>query len=253
MARLYLTGALRLDGPVRALTVDDFPGQQGRLAFVALAVERRPLAHDELADIVWDQAPPPQWKSALAAVVSKIRTLLGAAGLDGATVLSSSGGAYCLSLPPETWVDLEEAIRRLDRAEGALRHGEEMEAAREATVATAILRRPFLAGVDNRWVDGVRRHQLEARYRSAVTLATAWNHLGDHQLAASTAEWAISLDPLRETGYRLLIEAERRRGDHSAALRAFTRCVNTLAEELDVPPSPETFELVASLRRARGR
>ncbi|MEQ6901354.1 bacterial transcriptional activator domain-containing protein [Nocardioides sp. YIM 152588] len=251
MARLYLTGGLLLDGPDRAVTADDFPGQQGRLAFAALAVERRPLAHGELADIVWDEAPPPQWKSALAAVVSKIRALVGAAGLDGAAAVSSSGGAYRLTLPPGTWVDLEDAIRRVDRAEGALRHGDDLDAAREATVAAAILRRPFLTGVDNRWVDGVRRHQLETGYRSAVALATAWIRLGDHQLAATTAGWAIRLDPLRETGYRLLIEAERGRGDHSAALRAFTRCVDTLAEELDVPPSPETLALAASLRRRR--
>ena len=53
-------------------------------------------------------------------------------------------------LPAEIWVDLETAHRSLDRAEGALRHGRDVDAARDATVASSILRRGFLTGIDNR-------------------------------------------------------------------------------------------------------
>lgn len=248
MARLYLTGGLRLEGPAGHVTDTDLPGKQGRLAFAALAVERRPLSHDQLADIVWDEAPPPRWKSALASVVSKTRSLIAAAGLDGPDVLTSSGGAYALVLPADIWVDLEDALRRLDRAEGALRHDHHADATRDATVASSILRRPFLAGVDNLWVDRVRDRLADALYRSSITLATAWNRLGDHQLAATVAQTAIDLDPLRELAHRLLIEAEYARGDHSAALRAYDRCVDILAAELGVAPSPETIELADTIR-----
>ena len=50
MARLYLTGGLRMDGPRGSFSDTDLPGQQGRIAFVALAVERRSVARDELAE-----------------------------------------------------------------------------------------------------------------------------------------------------------------------------------------------------------
>ena len=83
------------------------------------------------------------------------------------------------------WVDAEDGLRRLDRAEGALRHGEHAEAAPDATIASSILRRPFLAGVDNIWADGVRRRQSDAVYRCSIVLAAVWNELGDHQLAAT--------------------------------------------------------------------
>ncbi len=69
MARLYLTGGLRLDGPAGSFTDTDLPGRQGRLAFAALAVERRPLSQDQLADILWDERPPSQWQSALSPIV----------------------------------------------------------------------------------------------------------------------------------------------------------------------------------------
>lgn len=249
MARLYLTGGLRLEGPTGHFTDSDLPGRQGRIAFAALAVERRPLSHDQLAEIIWDGAPPPQWKHALAPVISKIRSLISTTGLDGSEVLPAGGGAYSLVLPGDIWVDLESAHRSLDRAEGALRHDRDADAARDATVASSILRRSFLTGIDNLWVDRVRDRLTDALYRCSITLATAWNRLGDHQLAATVAQTAIDLDPVREVGHRLLIRAEQARGDHSAALRAYLRCAEVLATELGASPSPETLQLADTIHR----
>lgn len=248
MARLHLTGGIRFEGPDGVFDDGDLPGHQGRIAFAALAIERRPLSHDELADIVWSERPPDRWKTALTAVMSKIRRLVSDIGLDGTRVVASSGGTYALAVPTETWVDVEDAMRRLDRAEGALRHGDAATASGEATVATAILRRPLLAGVDCLWLDDARRRQTDALFRCATTLADAWIRLGDHQLAATAAELAIELDPLRETAHRLLIEAERGRGDRGAALRAYARCESTLASEVGVAPSRETRLLAEQLR-----
>lgn len=252
MARLYLTGGLRLDGPSGRFTDADLPGRQGRIAFAALVLARHPLSHDELADIVWDEAPPPQWKGALTTVVSKIRSLVSATGLDGPEIVTSSHGSYAVTLPADTWVDLEDAHERLDRAEGAVRHGSWLDAARDATVASSILRRPFITGIDNLWADRVRDRLSDALHRCSVALATAWIELGDHQLAATVARTAIELDPLREIGHRLLIRAELERGDHSAALRAHRHCVEILAAELGVAPAPETLRLTDSIRRADG-
>lgn len=237
-----------MEGPQGAFEDGDLPGHQGRIAFAALAIERRPLAYDELADIVWNERPPAQWKPALAAVVSKIRRLVTGIGLDGAAIVGSAGGTYALSVPPDTWIDLEDAMRRLDRAEGSVRHGELVEATRDATVASSILRRPLLPGIDVLWLDEVRRRHADALFRCSVTLATAWIELGDQQLAATAATTAISIDPLRETAHRLLIDAELRRGDRGAALRAYARCEEILADELGVAPSPETQALARRLR-----
>ncbi len=123
-----------------------------------------------------------------------------------------------------------------------------MTAAQEATVASSVLRRPLLAGIDCEWVDGARRRQHDAHYRCTTTLATAWNALGDHQLATTIAESAVQLDPLREIGHRLVIESELARGDRGAALRAYARCEAVLASELGVGPSAETEALGERIR-----
>ena len=233
-----------MEGPRGGFGESQLPGHQGRIVFVALAIARQPISHDGLADIVWDGAPPTQWRSALAAIVSKTRTLITSTGLEATSTLASEGGSYVFLPPTDAWIDLEHASRCLDRAEGALRHGDAAGAAPDATVAASILRRPLLAGVDCLWLDETRRQLEDAHYRSFVALSTAWNRLGDHRLAAVTAEAAITIDPHREIAHRLLITAERADGDGGAARRAFQRCERHLAE-IGAEPSSDTRRVAA--------
>jgi DNA-binding SARP family transcriptional activator len=237
-----------MEGPDGSFDESDLRGSQGRVAFAALVVERRPLSRDELAELMWDGRPPDKWPGSLTTVVSRIRTLVGRVGLDGRSVVGSSTGSYEIRLPPGSWVDLEDATRRLDRADGALRHGDPVAASADATVAASVLRRPFLAGIDNEWAEQRRRRLREALYHCSTLLARAWIDRGDHRLAANLAEQAVGLDALRETGHRLLMEAEWRRGDRGAALRAFDTCARILRQELGVTPSAETLGLADRIR-----
>jgi len=61
--------------------------------------------------------------------------------------------------------------------------------------------------------------------------------------AATTLYRLIQNDPLREQSYRALVRLHLRQGNRTAALQVYQRCVNTLASELGVPPSPETERL----------
>ncbi|HJV08604.1 MAG TPA: hypothetical protein VJ653_02960, partial [Acidimicrobiales bacterium] len=56
-------------------------GQLGRLALAFLVTERhRPVARDELADVIWGEHPPATWPDALRGVVGRVRAVLEAAG-----------------------------------------------------------------------------------------------------------------------------------------------------------------------------
>ncbi|HJR24927.1 MAG TPA: helix-turn-helix domain-containing protein, partial [Acidimicrobiales bacterium] len=99
-----------------------FPGRQGRLAFAYLVCERdRAVRREELADLLWGEQVPDSWPASLAAVVSRLRRLLGEAGLDGAATLVSAAGTYQLLLPPGAVVDLEQLRDLVADAEGAAR------------------------------------------------------------------------------------------------------------------------------------
>jgi hypothetical protein len=162
---VYLTGRLTVEGPDGSFDEAALPGNQARVALAALVHERVPLDRDRLADIVWGEDLPDGWSGSLSALISKTRSLLARSGLDAKSILISNSGSYAISLPPGSWVDLEDATRRLDRAEGEVRHGNIVGALPDATVASSILRRPFLRGSEGAWIDGVRRRQDAALYR----------------------------------------------------------------------------------------
>lgn len=238
---------MAIEGPAGSFDEADLPGNQARVALAALAVERSPIGREVLADIVWGDDLPAGWSGSLNSLISKTRSLLDGVGVDAKSVLTSSGGSYQLALPPGAWVDVEDAVRRLDRAEGLLRHGDTRAALPEATSASGVLRRPFMSGVYGDWVDATRTRFQVWLYRSYEVLATAWRVEGDLSLASAIAEQAVELDPYRETGYRLLMEAELARGDRTAALRVFDRCERMVRSEFGATPSSDT---IAVLERA---
>jgi len=250
--RLYLTGRLTVELGARRLDERRLPGRQGRRALVYLALERaRPVPIEELADAVWGTATPSGgWEAALSAIVSKLRA--GLRGLDARSTVTTAGGCYQLTLPPDAWVDVEAARRALDEAEGHARAGRLREVWGPANVAASITARPLLGGADGEWITRTRATLRDTRVRALECLAAVASANGEHPLAAQLAREVVELEPFRETGWRRLMRALAAAGNRAEAVRAYTRCKKLLADELGVAPAPETEAVVAELR-ARAR
>src|SRR5277367_5081459 len=110
-ARIQLCGELvvELGGRLR--------GRQGRLGFAYLLLHRhRPVRRDELVAALWsaDQAPPRE--QALAPVLSRIRSAISPAVLEGRDSVQ-------LRLPEPAWVDVEASAAELVAARHALDQG----------------------------------------------------------------------------------------------------------------------------------
>jgi SARP family transcriptional regulator, regulator of embCAB operon len=250
LLRILLTGRIALTAGERAVDETSMPGTLGRTTFAILALERQRVAHDVLADRLWGATPPTDWSKSLAPIASKLRARLReVADDDGLPTIEARDGGYELLLPPAVWIDVEDAARRLDRAESALRHGDLIGAWADAAAASATLRRPFLTGVDSHWADGVRADLLDRRYRVWLVVAEVWRRRGDHPLARTAVQSAIDADPYREDAHRLLIQVELDSGNRASAQRAGRRCVELLRDDLGVEPSEQTLEL---LHRAGG-
>src|SRR5207244_10492370 len=71
--------------------------------------------------------------------------------------------------------------------------------------------------------------------------------------ALPISEETIGLEPFRETGYRLLMEAHAAAGNRAEALRVYDRCRRLLADELGTYPSPETESIYRDLRSEERR
>ena len=248
--RLYLTGRLAVEGPGGIADATTLPGRQGVRAVCALGLAgNSPLRREQLAAALWGDEPPPSWDNALSAVVSKVRTALSDIGLDAATVLPVVGGCYELRLPPGSWIDVEVARNRLDRAEGALRTGDADTAWSEATVATSVLRRPLLPGEEGDWLRTAREDLRDAHVRALQVVASAWREKGDGVLAVRAAREAVRLAPYRESSHRVLMQAHLAAGDRAEAVRSYEQLRRMLRDELGIEPSRETEAVyVAALR-----
>jgi alpha-glucoside transport system substrate-binding protein len=249
--KVFLMGRVAVEAAGVLMDEERFPGRQGRLLFACLVLEQgRPVPRDELAEVLWEEAPPATWEKALTVLVSKLRVLLADLGVDDAKTLTSAFGCYRLSLPEGTWVDVIAADHALRKAEAALETDDAEQAKTVALHAASLARPTFMPGEDGAWVEAKRRELVEGRRRALSCLAEACLRSGDEVEAAKWAEETIALEPYRETGYRQLMAAHAAAGNRAEALRVYERCRVLLATELGAYPSPETESVYRELLRA---
>ncbi len=236
--RLQLCGRLvvRIDG---RRVEDELPGRQGRLLLVYLVLNRRrPVRRDELLAAIWPDRLPDAAESALSALLSKLRRLLG-------TGVLPPRGEVRLELPGGAFVDVEAASEAIHRAEAAVRREAWTEAWGPARVALHTAARGFFPGEEADWVEQERRGLEEIALRAHECVAASGLGLGGPELdsAKRSSRALIAAMPFRESGYRFLMEALRQEGNAAEALHVYEELRTLLREELGAAPSPSTQAL----------
>jgi DNA-binding SARP family transcriptional activator/streptogramin lyase len=245
-----LTERLSIEGGGVVVGEPRFPGRQGRLVFAyLLAAEGKPVPKDELAEALWGDESPARWEKALSVLVSKLRALLNECGVDGSTALTSAFGCYQLILPPGSWIDIAAADEAANAAEQALAVGDADGAWLNGSTAESLAHGTFLPGEDARWVSERRAELREILVRALECLAEANRIRGDPAAAVRAADELVILEPFRDGGYRLLMQAQSAAGNDAEALRTYERCRALLSEELGAYPSPETEAVYLEILR----
>lgn len=254
-ARIYLTGHVAIEHGASVVTEREFPGRQGRLAFVYLTIRRdRPTSRAEITGLLWPDQEPADPDTALSAILSKLRRLLRSAGWEASeAAIEVCSGSVSLRLPADTWIDLEAAANAIDEAEGALRAGHIPAAWAHANVAVTIGRRALLPDFSAPWLEARRNSLREGLVRGLQCLATVSAANGEASLAVQYAAEVVALEPFRETGYQSLMRLHFAAGDRAEALRVFGRCRDLLQEELGTSPSPQTEAVFLEILRAEAR
>jgi len=214
------------------------PGRQGRVVLAYLALCHQPVSRDELADLVWPDVLTASWERDLSAVVSKVRSALST--IDLGSTLHSALGCYELQLPPESGVDVEDAVRFVEEAEAAWREENRSRALPAAATAANLARRPLLPAERGLWIER-RRDELRATLLRALDLLAEGLAGGpfDHDALRYATE-ALALDQYRETSYIRLMRLHMQRGDRAEALQVYEQCRQILADDLGVAPSSQT-------------
>jgi DNA-binding SARP family transcriptional activator len=229
--RVQLCGAFAVE--LAGRRVDHrLPGRQGRLLFGYLTLFRlQPVSRDHLVDALWGESPPPAASSALNVLISKVRSVVGPGVLHGRTELS-------LALPEPAGVDVEDAVAALHAAESATALEQWRRAWTQALTAQFVTRRRFLPEAQAPWAEAWRRKLDDVHVRALECYATACLRLGGPELAGAerAAYELVDLAPLRETGYRLLMQALAARGNVAEAVAAYQRLRTALRDQLGVDP-----------------
>jgi len=213
------------------------PGRQGRLLFAYLAANRaRRATRPKLVEALWPEGPPDAADASLSALLSKLRRALGPEALEGKAELH-------LVLPPEAWIDVEEAGVAVHRAESAVALGEWERAWAPGRTALYVANRGFFAGV--RGAEERRRWLEDVRLRALECVGTVRLRMGSTEVAAAERAGRVLIEaaPFRESGYRLLMEALAARDNAAEALRVYDRLRVLLREELGVAPGAAAQDL----------
>ncbi len=231
--RIQLCGrfVLELDG--RRIETG-LPSRQGRLLFAYLALNRDHAAtRDELMEALWPHATPATAPAALSVLISKLRAALGPQALSGRPDLR-------LNLPPDAWIDVEDALAAIHQAQSAIAQEDWKRAWGPALRAQFITRRPLLPEHDTPWLDQWRQRLDDVHDLALEAYATSCLGIGGAELpgAERAARRLLERSPLRETGYALLMNALAAQGNVAQAMRVYDRARTTLNQELGITPGP---------------
>ena len=241
---LALFGGLkiRLDG--RDLT-ELLPGRQGRALTAYLTLNReRSVSRDELLNILWPARPPASPEAALSSVLAKVRRALAPGTIHGRRALT-------LLLPDDAQIDVETLGARIERAERALAEADATTALASAQAALEVLAQPLLPDLEGEWIEPWRQRFGDLTPRALDTAARAGLALGASRLpsAERAAGSLVRLEPFREGGYALLMQAQAGQGNVAEALRTFEQLRAFLRDELGASPSAPLIALHESLLR----
>jgi DNA-binding SARP family transcriptional activator len=236
-------------GPLQVLPVDS--GEPGAFLAARLRVllavllwrANRPVPVDELAELVWDGAPPGGAADAIRALVKRLRRWLAERGERDAARIVTRAPGYLIAVSGDELDALRfEALVRAASASASAGRWEP--AARVAAEALTLWRGTPLMDIPSqmlrdRWVPHLERlhgQALDCRIEGDLIE-------GRHEQLIAELSDLVARHPLRERLHGQLMLALYRCGREAEALAAYQHARQVLAGELGVEPGTGLREL----------
>jgi DNA-binding SARP family transcriptional activator len=240
--RIQLCGQFAVEHKGRRID-RSLASRQGRLLFAYLTLNRgRPIPRDEMIEALWSHGMPAAPPAALAVLLSKLRATVGADVLRGRRDVT-------LALPADTRVDVEDALAGVHAAESAVALGEWRRAWGPACCALLVADRRLLPEYEAPWIDEWRGRVDVVLDQGLEAYSAACLGIRGAELAGAerAAKRVVERSPLRESGYRLLMDTLAAQGNVGEAMRVYERARRVLGEELGLAPGPVLQEAHARL------
>jgi DNA-binding SARP family transcriptional activator/predicted ATPase len=240
---------LRLLGAFELLRGDgqhvQFATKKAKALLAYLAVHcGQPQQRAKLAALFWEESSKEQARESLRQTLALLRKAL------------SSQASECLLVRSDT-VALAPAACSID-----IHEFEELAASSEIKNlerAALLYRGEYLEGFHlreaefERWLSAVRQELNEKAVNTLDKLLS--NRIGSGALEGgiTIATRLLSLDPLRESAHRGLMQLYCKQGRYASALQQYQHCADQLAKEFGVEPDAETKALYRQIREQRSR
>jgi DNA-binding SARP family transcriptional activator len=245
---VYLLSPFSVFANDRAIT--DWPNCKGRSIFKYLATHRaQPVPREVLMEVFWPHAEPDAARNNLNVAIYGLRRALARAEPEFPFVLFRQG---CYGFNPKLrlWIDAEAFADCAQRGHVAELQGDWDAAMAAYCLAQAVYRSALL--VDDRYEDWLLplRQGLQERHVAVLQrLAARHEAQHDHAACAAVAARLLEVDSCDEAAHRLLMQCYSRMGHAHLALRQYHLCVEAMARELNLIPSPQTVALAQQIRR----
>ncbi len=195
-----------------------------------IAAHHAPLSRDQILTLFWPDTERSSAQQTLRTMLHDIRNRL---GRDNILVEKDR-----LSLSPEVRVDAREF------AAGLKANFSELYSLADTV---SLYRADFMDGFTlsdspefDEWVESERRNYQSLAIGGYSALSQLQESLGNFSEALETITKALSIDPFREELHRDSLRLRFLSGDRAGAIRHYESLCKLLANELGVPPMPET-------------
>lgn len=220
--------------------------RQGRpsalLAF--LCVTNEPQSRNTIAELLWDRPSEQQGRSNLRYVLRDLRKALG----DFVTV---DGDSVTLNRSLSHWIDCITFASHIR----SISSGQEEGAAELLQDLLNLYSGDFLSGFQladapafEDWMVAQRRHFRDLFLQGLHIRIEQQMAVGEFEAGLDLNHYLLNLEPWREEAHRQRMLLLMQMGQRSAALKQYEVCRQVLADELDVPPMPETTSLYEQIK-----
>ncbi|HRW10470.1 MAG TPA: BTAD domain-containing putative transcriptional regulator, partial [Caldilineaceae bacterium] len=263
--KLFVLGApyLTIDGQVV-----EIPRRKALALLIYLAVSGEPQRRDTLATLLWPDDSQRAARAALSRHLSELRKIIGTDWLSvDQDIVALADGLWLdhnqfqqgvvqsahsdpITVDAFTAIDMESDVAT--STPNAAFHAEQSIGIEGAL---ALYRGDFLAGFTLPDCPAFDEWQFFQGEELRQQFATALEQMIQTLVERGTVEAALpharrwlALDPLHEPAHQTLMRLYAESGQQAAALRQYQLCVQTLEEELGVPPAEETTALYEQIR-----
>lgn len=244
-----MLGPLELD--VGGRRVVRWNSLKARAVFQYLLIHHdRPVRRDVLMNLQWPNHTHTSARNNLNVALHSLRNTLDGPWHALQPVLYQDG-CYVLNPGLKWWMDRDEFLSALSKAQLAHVSGHPHQAIRHYQRTVQLYRGPlFEDDISDDWYLHERSHLDELYVEALESVASIYFDLGDLASAEYFGQVALKSDPCCESVHRLLMRCYASEHKQHLVTRQYRHCVDALRDELGVRPGAETHRLFCDLTSA---